>query len=38
MNVVKSKEFWIGVGVTFVVLKFVAPRVPVIAGVTSKLT
>jgi hypothetical protein len=38
MNVVKSKEFWIGVGVTFVVLKFVAPRVPLVSSVTSKLT
>lgn len=37
MNVVKSKEFWIGVAATFVVLKFVAPRVPIIANVTSKL-
>lgn len=38
MNVVKSREFWIGVAATFVVLKFVAPRVPALATVTSKLT
>jgi hypothetical protein len=38
MNVIKSKEFWIGVGATFVVLKFVAPRVPALASVTSKLS
>jgi hypothetical protein len=38
VNVVKSKEFWIGVAATFIVLKFVAPRVPALATVTSKLT
>jgi hypothetical protein len=37
VNVVKSKEFWIGVAATFIVLKFVAPRVPLVSGVTSKL-
>lgn len=38
MNVVKSKEFWYGVAATFVVLKFVAPRIPALSSVTSKLS
>ena len=38
MNVVKTKEFWIGVAATFIVLKFVAPRVPFVSSVTSKLS
>ena len=38
MNVVKSKEFWIGVAATFIVLKFVAPKVPALNNITSKLS
>lgn len=38
MDMLKSKEFWIGVAATFVVLKFVAPKVPALATITSKLS
>ena len=34
---IKSKEFWVGVAATFIVLKFVAPRVPMVSSVTSRL-
>lgn len=37
MDVLKSKEFWIGVAATFIVLKFVAPKIPAVNNLTSKL-
>lgn len=36
MNVVKSKEFWIGVAVTVAVLKF-GDKLPVVGPFVSKL-
>ncbi len=41
MNVVKSKEFWLGVVAGVVLVKLVAPRLtgaPVVGGVAGKLS
>jgi len=38
MDTLKSKDFWIGVAATFVILKFVAPRIPAVNNITSKLS
>jgi len=38
MDILKAKEFWYGVAATFVVLKFVAPKIPAVSNLTSKLS
>ena len=38
MKMIKSKEFWFGFAAACLVLKFVAPRIPAVSGVMSKVS